>query len=411
MIIIFAGSEIMPNNKDTIAAIDVKMFGEFSISINGKTITDLKGRTKRVWLLIQYLILNRNNTVNIEQIVRDIWDGQPCGDPENALKNLIYRARIILKTLSGKNNVQFILFMNGTYAWNNRYDFTADFELFDRTFNEANNRNNSIEKRIYYYQRTLELYRSGFLPKSSYSKWVVARAARYDEEYVESAKRLCGILMRLKKNREVISICKSALNKFPFDESLRKLLIAAYVNTGQRDNAFRQYNDTLKLYYDEYGIDMSSSFGPYYGKLTNSSFAMAGGIDVIKKGLKEDANVRGAYFCDYDIFKCIYRAQSRIIARTGQPVFLLLFTLSDKEGSRPLPAELENASNKLREIIITSLRRGDIIAPYSVGQFIVMVSMASYEHVKGIINRIIKKFKFDYRKKNIEANVKIAPME
>ena len=36
--------------------IDIHMLGEFAITINGNTITNLKGRTKRVWMLIEYLI-------------------------------------------------------------------------------------------------------------------------------------------------------------------------------------------------------------------------------------------------------------------------------------------------------------------------------------------------------------------
>lgn len=401
----------MAENKDTAAAIDIKMFGEFSITISGNTITNLKGRTKRVWMLIQYLILNRHNTVDIGQMVNDIWDGQPCSDPENALKNLIYRARIILKSLSGKNNVQFILFMNGTYTWNNRYECTADFELFNETFKEASNINNSLKKRVYCYQRVLELYKSGFLPKSAYSRWVVSRAVQYADEYVDSAKKLCGIFMKLKKNKEIIGICKSALKKFPFEESLHKLLIAAYVNTNQRDNAFKHYNNTLKLFYDEYGIDVSDNFRHYYKKLTNDSFIIESNLDVIKKDLKESSGVKGAYFCDYDIFKCIYRAQSRIISRTGQSAFLLLFTLSNQEGCKPPVGELDYASKKLKDIITSSLRIGDIIAPYSAGQFVVMISMVPYENVRSIISRIVKKFKFEYRKKDIVVNVKIAPLE
>jgi DNA-binding SARP family transcriptional activator len=49
--------------------IGIQMFGEFSITVNGKTLTIQKGRTKRVWMLIQYLIARRHETVPIDQMI------------------------------------------------------------------------------------------------------------------------------------------------------------------------------------------------------------------------------------------------------------------------------------------------------------------------------------------------------
>ena len=44
--------------------IEIQMLGEFAITINGNTITNLKGRTKRVWMLIEYLIANRHSDIS-----------------------------------------------------------------------------------------------------------------------------------------------------------------------------------------------------------------------------------------------------------------------------------------------------------------------------------------------------------
>ncbi len=75
--------------------IEIQMLGEFAITINGNTITNLKGRTKRVWMLIEYLIANRHSDISIEKLIDVLWGEDECGDPVNALKNLVYRARTL----------------------------------------------------------------------------------------------------------------------------------------------------------------------------------------------------------------------------------------------------------------------------------------------------------------------------
>lgn len=53
--------------------IEIQMLGEFAITINGNTITNLKGRTKRVWMLIEYLIANRHSDISIEKLIDVLW--------------------------------------------------------------------------------------------------------------------------------------------------------------------------------------------------------------------------------------------------------------------------------------------------------------------------------------------------
>ena len=64
--------------------------------------------TKKAWMLIQYLIANRKNAVSIGHLVSDIWGQEESRDPLNVLKNLVYRARNILKELCPDEDTEFI---------------------------------------------------------------------------------------------------------------------------------------------------------------------------------------------------------------------------------------------------------------------------------------------------------------
>lgn len=391
--------------------IKIKMFGDFSISINENVLPKLKGRTKRVWMLIQYLIANRSQTVPLDRLVEDIWDGKTCGDPENALKNLVYRARVLLRDLSGESKSQFIIFLNGTYIWNNKYECDVDTEKFMEYYSEAEKAYDTSSRRINSYKKMLETYQGCFLPKSAYSKWVVALDTRYSELYCRGVSTVCRILGKLDRYAEIASICESALKYFPYEQSIHKTLLSAYVSTGQRGKAFDHYNWATKLFYREFGVDLSDSLLPYYKELISSGSPVEPDLAAIKNDLREASGASGAYFCDYDSFKCIYRTQARMIARTGQSVFLALFTISSPEGDMPAASVYKSAAERLKNVVLANLRKGDTVSFYSATQFIVLLPLATYENVQCVVNRIIRKFRFDYRKDNVKLSVRISPLD
>ncbi len=47
----------------------IKMFGEFSIQYGSHIVTDDIGRVKKVWMLIEYLIANREKSISQEKLI------------------------------------------------------------------------------------------------------------------------------------------------------------------------------------------------------------------------------------------------------------------------------------------------------------------------------------------------------
>ncbi|MCI1966075.1 MAG: bacterial transcriptional activator domain-containing protein [Oscillospiraceae bacterium] len=376
--------------------IEIQMFGEFSITINGKTLTKLKGRTKRVWMLIQYLIVHRSATVPLNRMLRDIWDGRTCGDPENALKNLVYRARTLLRDLAGDQS-QFIVFINGTYAWNNRHECKVDSELFLEAVEKARSKKVSDEKRIQCYRKALRLYQNGFLPKSSYSKWVILQSTRYRAMYLSCVKGLCALLSQKERYDEVVPVCEAALRLFPYEESMHILLMRACSNAGCSGKAFDHYDHAVKLFYQEFGVNLSGLFKPCVGKRADSSRPQTD-LESIRGDLQEKTKITGAFLCDYDMFKCLYRSQVRMMPRTGLSIFLVLFTLTGSDGRPPEPEALRVASDKLKEAILTGMRRGDVVASCSATQYIAMLETVISETAEGVVQRVMRKFRFGYRR-------------
>ena len=384
------------------------MFGEFSITINGNTLTNLKGRTKRVWMLIQYLIAGRAEPAPMDRLLKEIWDGRACGDPENALKNLVYRARTLLRELSGDQS-QFIVFLNGTYAWNNQYECAVDSEQFLEYMEKARRTDAPVQERIEWYRRAVGVYRGGFLPKSAYSTWVISRSTRYAEHYNHCVLELCRLLAERKRYGEIIPVCETALRLFPYEEPTHALLLQAYSNTGQRSRAFDHYNRAVKMFYREFGVNLGDFLRPRSSRPPESARPETD-LETIRSDLKEKTEARGAFFCDYEMFKCLYRSQVRSIPRTGHSVFLILFTITSPDGGTPDPEATKSASEKLKDAILTSLRKGDAVASCSSTQFIAMLQTVTVETAQGVIQRILRKFRFEYRRDAVEIDTKITSL-
>ncbi|MEG2814204.1 MAG: winged helix-turn-helix domain-containing protein, partial [Oscillospiraceae bacterium] len=114
----------------------VKAFGEFSIHYNDIAIGDYENRSHKVWTLIEYLLINRSETTKQEKIYNILWnDYEIGGQPANALKNLIYRARKALAEL--KTDTELILFFRNTYIWNSEINIIVDCEQFEKNIQQA----------------------------------------------------------------------------------------------------------------------------------------------------------------------------------------------------------------------------------------------------------------------------------
>lgn len=401
---------MQPENSG-IPRIEVKMLGEFSITINGNQLTNLTGRTKRVWLLIQYLIANRFKDITTDMLQEVLWKEGECGDPLNALKNLIYRAREILKKISHCQHAEFIEFVGGRYQWNNNYPCTVDSEQLVKYWKMVKDSSLPDAKRVRSCSAVLSIYRGGFLPKSSYCTWVVLTAREYETRYIDCIMNGCGLLIKMNLYDEIITVCQAALEIAPLEESIHRMLLYAYVSANRRDEALEHYTRTAELFYRELGVDVSETLLPIYKQMINNISHIESDLNDIKNDLREHSQLKGAFFCDYDVFKSIYRIQARTMVRTGVSIYIALFTLTDLNGACPDDNSIRTAGAKLKEAIISSLRKGDAVASYSATQIVVMLPVISYENAQNVANRILQKFRFLYRKNNIRVITSVKPVD
>ncbi|MFR5048450.1 MAG: BTAD domain-containing putative transcriptional regulator [Faecalispora sporosphaeroides] len=402
----------MAQTKPESETIRIHTLGKFSIQRGEHVLTQSSGKPKQVWLLIEYLIANRNAGPRIEQLIQALWaDSRSSADPMNALKNLVYRARDLLRKGLHDDETEFIIYSQGSYLWNPELHCVVDEEEFRRLSALAGLPGQKAARQIALYQQAITQYRGDFLPNSSYSPWVIARREELTGLYLQSVRSLCLLLEETQEYTEMIALCESATALVPFDESLHKYLTGSYLRTGQNSKALAHYHYVTELFYRELGVNISKNLRDLYRQITKTVHKAELDLSVIKESLREEADNAGAYYCDYEIFKNLYRIQARSLTRTGQSIIVALMTLMDDNGMIVNGSEAVSAVNLFREVIVHNLRKGDAVAAYSSSQFILMLPLTNLENAEGIMQRITRKFETSYKKKDLKIIFTLRPIE
>ena len=134
-------------------------------------------------------------------------------------------------------------------------------------------------------------------------------------------------------------------------------------------------------------------------------------LGVIKEGLVESEMMPGAFFCEYEFFKDIYRLQARSAGRNGQIVHIALVTVMDGYGKKLTQSRLNTAMERLKDVVRNSLRRGDVFTRYSVSQYLLMLPSASFENADMVLNRVTRNFKHAYPKMDILLHYTVLPLD
>ena len=112
-------------------------------------------------------------------------------------------------------------------------------------------------------------------------------------------------------------------------------------------------------------------------------------IDIwhLKVMLSESISIRGVYHVDTMEFEKIYKLMQRKSKRSGEMQSLLLFTLQAVGGKNEI-YELEEALEKLRQVLNQSLRNGDIASKINLHQYAVLISGADAIEAERVAQRI-----------------------
>ena len=391
--------------------IKIQMLGGFQITIGDIVIKDTDNHSQQMWNLLEYLIVFRNQVISPKSLEDTLWPGEKSNNPSNALKNLVYRIRTMFAGYGIPFAKELICYHENTYHWNNHFACEIDIEQFSSLCARAADAGQHYETRIALYLSAFELYRGNFLPNSSYREWVVTLMNDYSRLYFRSLYDACGLLSASNQFDTIEALCKSAIEFDPFEECAHQYLIEALIRQGKQSQALDHYNELTELFYRELGVSLSESVRSLYREIVKTVNSVQTDLSVIKEDLCEQEAAPGAFYCAYEIFKCLYRVEARTATRTGQSIFIALLTLTDRKNQVPELPLLSAAMDQLLESVQLSLRKGDVVSRFSATQYVLMLPTLTYENGRMVLSRIEKRFKQDFRGKEIKLHTALQPLD
>ena len=377
----------------------IAMFGEFSVSYGDHTISEHSKRSKKLWLLLQYLVVHHTRAVAQSELIEILSREDEGVNPTSALKTQIHRLRDILSELGCEK--QIIVCINGAYSINSEIETEIDAEEFEKAFKEAS-ANDDPEEKLSLILNAVNLYTGDFLAKSAYESWVVPLNTYYRSVYSKAVRIAVELLSAMGKLHDIIAICSKASGINPYDEFIHYSHIKALAELGDQESAKRQYETITHLMMTRFGITPSKELIELYDTAIKSNKSVKSDIDSVISDLLEQRQVSGAFFCEYQIFKHLYQLEIRDAQRTGVSINICLLTINGTNGDLPAQNPLNKAMQRLQDCVSRSLRGSDIFSRYSVSQFVIMLSNTNEQTGELIMKRIEKAFKRENTNKDIE---------
>lgn len=151
--------------------VDVTMFGKFTLKQEGMEVphaVSLTGRSRRLWTLTAYLILNRNRGVSAQELIDLLWPEAENDNPLSTLQNNVSRARAALAELGFTHAKVIIHNEKGYYRWAPDRETQLDVEQFE-TLAKAALAEEDMENRLPWRRRPWRFTPAIFLRKAQRS--------------------------------------------------------------------------------------------------------------------------------------------------------------------------------------------------------------------------------------------------
>lgn len=248
-------------------------------------------------------------------------------------------------------------------------------------------------------ERALTYYKGEYLPETAFYDWAFPQRHYYRRLYLEGFITLTNLLRAAGRPEEIISLCEGAIQIDPLEEEFHIPFMEALLAMGRRKQALSHYHYITAALYRELGVKPSGPMRHLYRCLKSGedSGEDLGSVSIAGPSLGTSGKEGEAFYCDPSVFRSIYQLEQRRAERKGQQVTLGIATLTQRI---PLGfSSLQEAMEVLQRIILTCLRKEDVITRWSENKILILLGTAP-PGARGALRRIEDNFRKSYKDKN-----------
>lgn len=383
--------------------------GKFYIREGDTIISESSSRSKRMWEVFKYLLSNRNKSFLPETILDNIWPEKDYADPNTVMRAQMFRLRQALGTdAPEKSLTSNIVFSQGSYHWENNVDCWIDVDEFEKMAGKASMlAADNPEAAIELYQSALELYKGEYLPESSFSEWIVPIRTYYHDLFLSSLFELVDLLKVMRSHDQIIRVCEKAAAIDYFEEGIHIRLIEALLARGLTKRARAHYNEVTATFYREMGVKPSDEMKKLYRMVGLETGSFELDLGTIQEGMKSKEKISGPYLCDTEMFRYFYKLEQLRGERSDTAVLLCLFTLINPDHSKPPKSLINDVMLDLQDVIMSSLRKGDLVTRWNEAQFLLMLPNLNREQALKVLTRIEDAFTRQHSLRGLQLHKKV----
>lgn len=390
--------------------VQIHMLGGFHVFINGTAVDEQFQKTRKGCMLLQYLILQRGKPVPTVELYEALWPDDENSNPGNALKTLISRTRATLAKLSPVF-ADCISTQRGSYRFNSECGIEVDVYEFESLIHKLQDARQLDEETNARFQRMLSVYAGDLLPANASENWVISRNVDLHNRYLKAVLDYVNLLQASENYDEIVRVTRVALDIDAFDERLHIALMDALVRTGRNNESLMQYKHATNMYYRYLGAQPPEALQGFYKQIITAGQELEMDIDLIKAELAEAGKVKGAFVCEFAVFKDIYHLQARSLERLGLSMFIMLMKVNTIDGSPFEPLQLNDIMKRLLEVLRNNLRKGDTVSQFSPTQYALLLPSVNYDTGKLVMERIRRAFYKEQANSNIMLTYRFGPID
>ena len=375
----------------------ITSFGNFQITGMGGEAGQEHRMPKMLVKLLIYFLTNDKRSVSIRELIDAIYpEGKDILDPVSSVRNLMWRLRNELKKVWGADGEKFIITRGSDYIWNQEFKISMDSRDFEMYVNRAQTETD-LEKKIENLATACGLYKGSFMRGHDDVMWIAYRATYFHTLYLKTVKELAALFYETGRFFDMERLTEDALREENLDEELYCWYIRSLMGQGNFKTALAEYKKSQEVLYAELGVNDLPLMQEVYEELMKENHNREDNISAIVQSLRSDMG-EGAFYCEYGVFKQIFQLEMRRSERLGISVYLSLVSINLEVTDKSLSEEESNkllvkGMKRLKEVIVRSLRTGDVVSRYSNTQFLLLLPTCQYETATRVMERIERIYK------------------
>ncbi|CDD57996.1 putative uncharacterized protein [Eggerthella sp. CAG:298] len=417
-----------PKKRKTNDVLCIKMFGSFSISqIPAKAMRDittasgnastaeialaridtftsvesvaeitasLSGRAHRLWLLVAYLIVNRDHGVSPQELIDLLWPEVTSNNPASTLQNNVSRARALFSEANFDDARDLIKHTDGLYYWAPERSTLLDTEIFEANVRRIGDFLSAEDTEgIDLALETCKLYTGDFLDDATDITWCANLAVYYRTLYKRLCKTTIVALIGAGRLKEAQALCLQVCVLDPAAEEFSLLLMQAYLADANPTAALEQYQTIASYLSQTYDIQPSAELETQREIALQELYGQSMNEQGIRTFLFESNDDEGAFACSNAVFREIALLRLREMERSGEDSHIIAISFSNP--STKTARRIINAK-RVAQVLSATLRASDPFTKVGSNQFLVLLPGASAENARMVYERIVARFKDNF---------------